>query len=202
MKINFKGILIVAVALIWLASCKQQGPSSGFMEMEFEVDKTLLAEEPVIDSALGFAFYTPRYWTKTDIGSLHLPDEELHEHGLVPKYLFMHPVDSSSMLVAALKNFSNEQLAMMRVDFYNIFNSQGIWIDVQHATFSFNNLNADQFLMFNDELINFKLFLSAQKDSPGAERISVDYIIPRTHYEENIKSVESSIGSLVLFNQK
>jgi hypothetical protein len=114
----------------------------------------------------------------------------------------MHPTDSSTMLVATLKNLSNEQIAMMRVDFYKIFNSQGIWNDVQHAAFSFNSFEADQFIMHNDELINFKLLLTSAQTVQQDHRISIDYILPRSHYEENIKSVESSIGSLLLFNQK
>jgi hypothetical protein len=168
--------------------------------MQFDVDTALLAENPVVDSSLGISFYTPKHWVKSEIGNLALPEEILQGQHLVPEHYYMHPIDSSTMLVATLKNLSNEQIAMMRVDFHKIYNSQGIWNDVQHASFTFNNLNADQFLMHNDKIINFKLLVSAKNAPANEERFSIDYIIPRSHYEENIKSVESSIGSLLLLN--
>jgi len=192
--------LILIGALSWLISCNQPQTSSGLQEMQFEVDTALLAENPVVDSSLGISFYTPKHWVKSEIGTLALPEEILQGQHLVPEHYYMHPIDSSTMLVATLKNLSNEQIAMMRVDFHKIFNSQGIWNDVQHASFTFNNLNADQFLMHNDKIINFKLLVSAKNAPANEERFSIDYIIPRSHYEENIKSVESSIGSLLLLN--
>lgn len=190
------------LALSWLVACNQPQTSSGLPEMQFDVDTALLAENPVVDSSLGLSFHAPKHWVKSEIGILSLPEETLQGKHLVPEHYYMNPADSSTMLVATLKNMSDEQIAMMRVDFYKIFNSQGIWNDVQHASFSFNDLNADQFLMHNDKIINFKLLVSANDDPANEERFSIDYIIPRAHYEENIKSVESSIGSLILFNQK
>ena len=194
--------VILIGALSWLIACNQPQTSSGLTEMQFDVDSALLADSLVVDSILGLSFYTPKHWVKSEIGILSLPEETLQGQHLVPEHYYMHPTDSSTMLVATLKNLSNEQIAMMRVDFYKIFNSQGIWNDVQHASFSFNDLNADQFLMHNDKIINFKLLVSAKSAAPNGKRFSIDYIIPRSHYEKNIKSVESSIGSLVLFNQK
>lgn len=112
----------------------------------------------------------------------------------------MHQVDSSSLLVAELPDMSNEQLARKRVNFYEIFNSHGTWNDVQHAFFAFNEFEADQFLMHNDAMINFKLILTA--DNPGlkGKKISLDFFLPIINYEQNIKSVESSIGSFLILN--
>lgn len=196
-----KRFLILIGALSWLISCNQPQTSSGLTEMQFDVDTALLAKNPVIDSSLGISFYTPNNWVKREIGTLSLPEETLQGQYLVPEHYYMHPSDSSTMLIATLSNLSNEKIAMMRVDFYKIFNSQGIWNDVQHASFSFNGFEADQFIMHNDKLINFKLLLTTAKTVQQDQKISIDYILPRSHYEKNIKSVESSIGSLLLLNQ-
>lgn len=182
----------------FLASCKQTVAPSGLMELEFDIDSSLLAENPVIDSALGIAFYPPKNWVEAEIASLQLSDEALPKKHLVPKHFYIHPADSSSMLIAFLQNLSNEQLAIMRINFSEIFNSQGIWDDVQHAAFTFNDFEIDQFMMRNKALVNFKLFLSPENARTPDHRISIDYLLPLSHYEENVKSVESSIGSLLL----
>lgn len=184
----------------WLLSCNRSGTSTELTQMEFEVERGLLADDPVVDSLLGISFIPPKQWLQIEIESLQIPGDALSEHHPVAKYFFMHPADSSSLLIAELPDMSNEQLAMMRVNFYEIYNSHGIWNDVQHATFAFNEFEADQFLMHNNAMINFKLILTANTPARKGKKLSIDFFLPRIQYEENIKSVESSIGSFLLLN--
>jgi hypothetical protein len=187
-------------ACSYFLSCGSPNNSSITMELEFDVDTSLLATKPVVDTSSGIRFYPPRNWDSTAINALQLHQNELTGQPLKTRHLYMHQADSSFMMVAVLPMLDNEQLANMRIDFYKTFNSQGIWDDVQHANFAMNNILADQFIMYNSKLINFKLILSPRNADAETTRFSVDYFIPRSHYEQNIKSVESSIGSLLLLN--
>lgn len=200
MTMRITRIVTLFLTVAWLWSCNRPGTSSELMQMEFDVDRNLLADEPVIDSLLGVSFLPPKFWIAKEIQSLHLPEDALSDNHPVAKYFFMHPTDSSSLLIAELPSLSNEQLTLMRVNFYEIFNSQGIWDDVQHAGFAFNQFEADQFLMHNGEMINFKLILTPQASASKENKLSLDFFLPRLHYEQNIKSVESTIGSFLLLN--
>jgi hypothetical protein len=192
-------LLVILLALAFLSSCGQRGSTSQMMELEFEVDTTLIARQVIIDTALSIVFQPPKKWVSS---AFDAPEVE----GVFPdqffeiRHLFINPDDSSSMLITRMKGFTHEQLVMLRVDHQRILGQNNLWSDIRHATFRFNDFVADQFLMQNNDMVNFKLILTSDDPVFGDEIISLDYFLPRSHYVQNIKSVESSIGSLLLFN--
>jgi len=191
-------ILIAALMFTWLSSCKQPGSSSQLMRLEFEVDTSLLAEHKVIDSVLGIVFHPPKNWIESKIETSQLA--EFPEHSFTVRHLYLNTEDSSTMLISRMTGFSNEQLALLRIDHQEVFKRDGLWDDIRHAAFRFNDFIADQFLMQNNNMVNFKLILTADGKSYDGEIFSLDFFLPRDHYIKNIKSVESSIGSVLLLN--
>jgi hypothetical protein len=185
--------------VVYFSSCDRREASSQLMELDFEVDTTLISRQVVADTTLGIVFHPPINWLRSEFETPGIEGVFPDQHFEI-RHLFINPDDSSSMLITRMKGFTHEQLVMLRVDHQRILGQNNLWSDIRHATFRFNDFVADQFLMQNNDMVNFKLILTSDDPVFGDEIISLDYFLPRSHYVQNIKSVESSIGSLLLFN--
>lgn len=53
-------IIVFAMMVTWFSSCNQSVTSTELTQMEFEVEKALLADDPVVDSLLGISFMPPK----------------------------------------------------------------------------------------------------------------------------------------------
>ncbi len=68
---------------------------------------------------------------------------------------------------------------------------------ITRGQFSVNDIDVIQFLITTNETVAFKLFCRADQSF-----YQIDYFIPQKIYENNLKSIESSIGTLKTNNTK
>lgn len=193
-------LFLLAGLSVWLSACKHRDLSDKTDSMIFNVESTLLSELPVTDSSLKIAIYPPKNWMPSESITHQFSKTGLADRDMIPAHFFINMIDSSSMIITEFSDLSDEDLAIMRIDFNRIFNENNFWNEIHHAEFSYNQFKADQYLMFNDKVINFKLIITSEAPVFENRKIALDYYLPRNSYEKNIRSVESSIGSLSLIN--
>jgi len=161
-------------------------------EIKFNIDQTLLSKSSYIDSNFFISF--PNNITSLDIE-------------LFNQYKSVIESDSTSYfslkLIKALTSEDNLSCFITKVDYDgNIINSlDSSYFNALKNNFStknlvlwkfiYNSLDIIQYIITTPEIVRIKLFIINLNDY-----YQIDYIIPYSLYEKNLKSIESSIGSL------
>ncbi len=193
-------LFLLAGLSVWFSACNQRDLSTKTDALVFNIDSTLLSEFPVTDSSLKIAIYPPKNWIPSENITHQFSKAGLAVGEIMPAHFFINMIDSSSMIITEFSDLSDEDLSIMRIDFTRIFNKNSLWNEIHHTEFFCNQFKADQFLMFNDQMVNFKLILTSEAPVFEGRKIALDYYLPRNSYIKNIRSVESSVGSLSLIN--
>ena len=68
--------------------------------------------------------------------------------------------------------------------------------NINIANLKINNIDVMQYLITNDAHVTFKLFISSKYS------YQVDYIIPLEIYKEELRKIESSIGTIAIKGER
>ena len=161
-------------------------------EIKFNIDQTLLSKSSYIDSNFFISF--PNNITSLDIE-------------LFNQYKSVIESDSTSYfslkLIKALTSEDNLSCFITKVDYdgnilnsldtsyFNALQNNFSTKNVVVGKFIYNEFDIIQYIITTSELVRIKLFIINLNDY-----YQIDYIIPYSLYEKNLKSIESSIGSL------
>jgi hypothetical protein len=105
--------------------------------------------------------------------------------------------DITSCAISKIQEES-EVFAYLDDDFLNNLKSISKSENIQKAQFLLNGIKTVQYRIIGNEIINFKLFLKID-----TVFYQVDYLIPKNSYNQEIKVIESCIGSIIkIKNQK
>ncbi len=205
-------LLPLMILPLVLASC---GPASGnradraaVLEdsgeaMEFRIDQDLLGPQYAFED-IGLLFSPPSGWGKADEQTVSLLRERLDRaseaapisYGVID--LFMD--DSAGTLCLLTVISSPDSASPFDLDGYKASILQSSE-EVAEAEFTVGSFRISQFRIVQPQIVTFKLLFRPAADPSGTgasrERIcQIDYILPRDAFEEEIRKVESSIGTL------
>ena len=179
--------------MIW--GCTKEQATTKFAEISFNVDQSQLAEE-YICSDTGISFHPPKNWEQISSELLISVKENLiaskdtSDINIVPLNVFMNMEKSFTCF---LSTFDNELLTKDICDNYiNEFRMKNQDLSINEGSYSHNGLDFHQFIFTKDDHITIKLITKVNNQ----KIIMIDYIVPSKNYEEELRAIESSIGSI------
>jgi hypothetical protein len=182
--------LILLSALIQLLICCQQSNNKVIIA-EFKVTRSLLSDS-LFSTKSGFGINPPKNWFKTDIYNSELQKKVLYR--LNNKLLAIYKSDTTNcaLIISELQetNFEAIKGSLNTVD--SSSNRDSTRMNIQTSFFKYKDYEIVQIVSQNSDLVIFKLFTHHL-----SELYELDYIIPRSHINIMIQSVESSIGSII-----
>jgi hypothetical protein len=194
--------LLVIILSIILVSCSDNEKLPGSEQiLLFEIDDKLLSDSVQLP-AYNLKFNPPKNWEPISKGLFDSLVQKIQTQQLsdsikiIPLHVFFSELNQSILNVSAVEiqssNLENtiDQFEQREIDKAGIQN-------FKRADFVKDSLSVTQFLIEENNLIIFKIFVRINQN-----RIAeFDYIVPKNIYAGEIKSIESSIGSIKLTNK-
>ena len=202
-KVHFPFISSLVILALMVFSCRQTGNQPEVVEARFNVDQELLESVPITDTDLSFKMQYPQGWELMEESF----SNRLAEHILTGKYASariirgaVHPVDSSMLLVLDVRHVDSTYFTGLKQDYAFILNQDQLWVDVQLETFAHNCFIVDQYVLQNEKIVQFRLQCRMKDSNTQQPGLEVFFFLNRLQIHNNIKSVESSIGTLNCLN--
>lgn len=195
---RLKLVVFLLVVLLYI-SCSPSGDKSK-EQMFFHIDSTAIGER-YIDENLHLEYYPPVDWQKaTEEFQTNMNiqiSEGLQDTVIEYKITDLYYTEIGSMLSVATIQFADTSLdAISRYKEMVIEKFQGYRTKVD--TFTSNDIGITQFLISDENIVNFKLLFY----NPDSILIQMDYIVPFQVYEYELPSIESSLGTLKIKTPK
>jgi hypothetical protein len=192
---------IYLLLLFLLLSCNNKKNQTILpVEAEFVVDDSLLNGESFIDSTLNLSLRIPKNWISLNSDLLEIVNIAV----LVDEYKtaelkggFYNPKDTSFMIIIDLSNVNKLYLSDLHLNYKTLLNKNKTFDDIQFQEFNHKFFGIEQYVLQNENILSFKLICSNLRSrEQKMNSFEVMYLINRNKVNENIKSIESSIGSL------
>lgn len=173
---------------------ERQEASSDMPRMSFDVDTTRLGA-PVQAAAYDIAFRPPAGWaplSSAELDSMSHAGTALSDTAaLRPLYVFLDATQGSVLSVGRLRLDTTATFGEQMKQYGASLNQQ-FGDTLRQAQFMKDELYMAQFLAQPEGLVNFKLVFEA----PSEGLLQFDYVVPQSVYPQEVRSVESSIGSI------
>jgi hypothetical protein len=195
------GLAILSVLFIISCGTEERGGEIEIPEMKFFVNSEILGES-IHDSVLNVVFNPPMQWEplQDDLFAELLRRVDTRQGdwdsiNITPVHMFINSGRGSSLTVSTMR-FRNgsetENLKSYDTSIREHFND----IDLLYTVFVKDGIYFHQYLLQNDDMINFKLLT---QESDGT-MLQWDYVVPRQAYTFEVRAIESSIGSIKRIN--
>ncbi len=183
--------VIILLNLIFFFSCSEEKPKKEITTLEFTIDTNLVTNYISFDD-FKIAIRIPNDWMKLNsamleeiINKLGEGNNSNLEYNYQPEFVFKNDSTQSILAIGSVTSISNIE------EYLTSINSQFAGWDVRRGDFTNNNINFSQFLMQKENMILFKLVFKNYN-----KIIQIDYSLSKQFYADEIKKVESSIGSI------
>ena len=170
-------------------------------ELSFAIDSTILGTS-IKDVNFSLIYSVPKLWLNSDYPvDLKTFDSTGYEKknlnlSLHPLNVFMDSNSKSFLAVSELKSeFYNLNLKMIENEVTDLFKEKFDSLSFKKIIFVKDGIEFLQVLLMLKNAVNFKLIFPTKNN----KFLQFDYFISRETYINEIKAVESSIGSIVYF---
>jgi hypothetical protein len=187
--------IVLFILIISVFGCAQDHTSTKFTEVTFTIDQILLEEEVLI-SDLDLHFSPPIGWDAISSEMLENVKQEFTvsqdstEVKIQPLNIFMNMENSFACFISIL---DSEFLPHDAVENYLAeFRTSHQDSEYDEGTFSHRNLDFNQIIFQNNEFISIKLI----SINSNQKAFTIEYVVPIKHYQTELRSIESSIGSI------
>ncbi len=164
----------------------------GKKELYFNVNTSLLGELFSNDK-VGISLRIPKGWkglSKKDFSNIKDKLKEKNIEGITPLQFYINKEKGN---ICTISTFEKEKKIKTVVKEYKE-RLKKYFPDskITYTSFYKDDIKFYQFQVVNQKFINIKLFLIGKYKNI----IQIDYIVPVVHYKDELKSIESSIGSI------
>ncbi len=186
------------IILSGLIGCENTKPPDE--SLVFQVDQTRL-EPAITDPTLKIEIAAPKGWTVLDDGTLAQVIDQLDDtltQGLqmTPQWVFLNEATRAMCVVSRLEAVKATPDGTLLQTLESAYRSQFPMAKVQRATFRKDAFRVHQLIVVATDFVLIKLIC----DAPKSPVFEVDYVVPRDVYKQELRAIESSIGSLSLIN--
>lgn len=197
MKGHVKIFLIVALAVLFCCSKREDESQPRTDELMFEVDSTKI--EPLTRfEEWGIAVHAPSEWNFVEEKLLSELDQKVMARDVSDSAFLCLPVaiflqrDNQSVLF--ISNVPGVTDSTSLITYQHLIQEK--LAPRKSGFFLKDQIAFSQFLIQDAQHVNFKLLFQ----NPKHQLIQFDYIIPITSYISELKAVEASIGSIHLIH--
>jgi hypothetical protein len=201
---NCKGLLLLLLSAILFLSCsrkqkKDETNSNAVHELHFYVDSTRI-EDTVKDTINGIQLNPPLDWKLITPEMLvkitaKFSEQQTDNVKFLPIFIFMNQEKECLLSVISIGLKSDSVLEMEA--YCKLIEEKFKKEDIKKERFKNNNIVFTQYLILKENLVTFKLLF----EGPKKNLIQIDYITSRNNYPSEVKSIESSIGSIRLISR-
>lgn len=168
----------------------------------FQVDESRL-EPTVTDETLRIKIAAPRNWKMIDDAMLQqvtnkLDTQRIQGIQMVPRWIFLNEDSQAMCVVSKLKGVEIAPDETLLKTFTTAYQNQFPKATVQQAVFIKDAFRIHQLMVIATDFVRIKLIC----DAPETLVFQVDYHIPKSVYQTELRSIESSIGSINLIEKK
>ena len=197
-RLNFLPLLLCGIIIGGMVSCNPPNSQKPTYEtLVFDVDPTRL-EPAITDTTLNIKMASPKGWKAIDEPMLvevidGLGDKLTQELQMVPRWVFVNEGSRAMCVVSRLEGEKvslNETLKTLETAYSTKFSKA----TVQRTIFMKGAFRVHQLMVGASDFVLIKLIC----DAPQIPVFEVDYVVPKTVYEAELRSIESSIGSINL----
>ena len=190
-----KKIVTVLSIFIILMGCAKEQQQVDYTEVSFTVNRSLLSNEYISKEA-EISFSPPINWKPISPQLLSSIKENVKaskdtaDVAILPLNVFM---DMESSFTCFLSIFNSSSRAEQTITYYlNELRTSNENYQTNEGSFSHNGFDFHQLIFTKDELITIKLIATNSED----KNFMIDYILPAKAYENELRSIESSIGTI------
>ena len=193
-------VAILGAAAILFACTENKTPEQhGIEKLSFTINKLLLGPE-YKDIELGFSFSPPLDWDKMPQEMITQAREKIKQMTIPVsnvkvelRQFFLEKVTGSSCVLSKINGVSLDSLGKEHLQSYtSAIASKFPENTVKQGLFSHKDFFLHQILIMSESIVTFKLVFPQAKNNS----FQLDYVIPRSQYEEKLEAIESSIGSI------
>ena len=169
----------------------------------FKVDETRL-EPMVTDATLRIKIAAPRNWKKVDDSMLAQVISKLDaqlatpELQMVPRWIFLNEGSRAMCVVSKLNGVEIAPDETLLKTLSTAYQNQFPNATVQQAIFMKDAFRIHQLMVIAADFVLIKLIC----DAPETLVFEVDYRVPKDVYQTELRSIESSIGSINLIHKR
>lgn len=168
----------------------------------FQVDESRL-EPTVTDETLRIKIAAPRNWKMIDDAMLQqvtnkLDSQRIQGIQMVPRWIFLNEDSQAMCVVSKLNGVEIAPDETLLKTFTTAYQNQFPKATVQQAVFIKDAFRIHQLMVIATDFVRIKLIC----DAPETLVFQVDYHIPKSVYQTELRSIESSIGSINLIEKK
>ncbi|MDA3813107.1 MAG: hypothetical protein PF570_02520 [Candidatus Cloacimonetes bacterium] len=190
-----KKIMLVLFVVVMILGCTKEQATAEFADVTFSVDQSLLSEE-YICSDIGISFYPPTGWERISSGLMTAITEKLKASQdttgvtILPLDVFMDKEKSATCFISIfISEFPADET---RKNYLNEIRIKNQDLSINEGTFAHNELDFYQLTFTKDDLITVKLIAANNEQKV----FMIDYAVPSKYYEEELRTIESSIGTI------
>ena len=197
MKIKY---LIFLVLIFLFLSCSKKSPET-YKPLLFNVD-SLFLDSQYFDDEFHFAFNPPKDWKPVSeelfkkIQNNIFLNSDSTIFKIMPKKIFMDSQKAAFCIISKFENVASSE--SLKNKYINLLKEKFQKDKISLAKFEYHTFKFDQLLIMNKERIIIKLIITMENN----KMLILDYIIPAELYQENLRAIESSIGSLNLLKEE
>ena len=191
-----KNFFLIISILFFTIACdrRTETEDSSLDEIHFTVDRNLL-DDRIINTANSFEFYVPKLLTESETDFRGIEDQlnsYLTERiDVVLQYLWTDSLKVNSLSVSEIilpAELNNDPME----NYSELLRKTDLFNDASHAKFLKDEMMISQFITNHNNYVIIKIIFQ----SKGTNLIQFDYIFKEENYKQEVRSIESSIGSI------
>ncbi len=191
----FKILLIVLISIV-LLNCTKDKKKEEPETLIFNVDSLLIGER-YTNEDIGISFCPPQEWGQISsdlMTSIEQSLQEMENSSAVDIILQNVFLNQKNSCICFLSTFQKTMpAAQIRDAYLTELYAGDIQGSVTEGSYLHNGFNIRQLIHVQDDQVTIKLICISDDE----HIFLLDYIVPSQFYEQNIRSIESSIGTLI-----
>ena len=187
---------LVIMTLFILLNCTKNHSKEEPETLIFNIDSLLIGER-YINEKIGVSFCPPKEWNKLSsdlMSSIEQSLQEMEDSSSVDIILQNVFLNQKNSCICFLSTFQKTMpAAQIRNTYLTELYAGDIQGSINEGSYMHNGFNIRQIIHVQDDQITIKLICISDDE----HIFLLDYIVPSQFYEQNIRSIESSIGTLI-----
>ena len=191
----FKILIIILISIV-LLNCTKDKTKEKPETLTFNVDSLLIGER-YTNGDIGISFCPPKEWDQISsdlMTSIEQSLQEMEDSSAVDIILQNVFLNQKNSCICFLSTFQKTMPAVeIRDTYLTELYAGDIQGSVTEGSYLHNGFNIRQLIHVQDDQVTIKLICISDDE----HIFLLDYIVPSQFYGQNIRSIESSIGTLI-----
>lgn len=188
-------ILFIVLISIILLNCTKDKKKEELETLVFNVDSLLIGEQ-YTNIEIGISFYPPKEWDQISSDLMSSIEQSLQEMedsssvDIILQNVFLNQKNSSICFLSTFRD--TMPAAEIRDAYLTELYTGDIQGSITEASYLHNRFNIRQLIHVQEDQVTIKLICISDDE----HIFMLDYIVPSQFYEQNIRAIESSIGTI------